>query len=43
MLVRGKGQRYDRLPIPKDVGKALATYLRAWPSAHVRPAMSLCG
>jgi site-specific recombinase XerD len=28
MLVRGKGQRYDRLPIPKDVGKALAAYLR---------------
>lgn len=32
MLVRGKGQRHDRLPIPKDVGKALATYLR-----HGRP------
>ena len=28
MLVRGKGQRHDRLPIPKDVGEALATYLR---------------
>jgi len=28
MLVRGKGQRYDRLPIPEDVGTALATYLR---------------
>jgi len=28
MLVRGKGQRHDRLPIPQDVGKALATYLR---------------
>lgn len=27
MLVRGKGQRHDRLPIPKDVGEALATYL----------------
>ena len=32
MLIRGKGQRHDRLPIPKDVGKALATYLR-----HGRP------
>lgn len=28
LLVRGKGQRFDRLPIFKDVGKALATYLR---------------
>jgi site-specific recombinase XerD len=28
MLIRGKGQRHDRLPIPKDVGKALAAYLR---------------
>jgi site-specific recombinase XerD len=28
MLVRGKGQRHDRLPIPQDVGKALAAYLR---------------
>jgi site-specific recombinase XerD len=32
MLIRGKGQRHDRLPIPKDVGKALAAYLR-----HGRP------
>jgi site-specific recombinase XerD len=32
MLIRGKGQRHDRLPIPKDVGQALATYL--W---HGRP------
>lgn len=28
MLVRGKGQLQDRLPIPADVGKALAKYLR---------------
>jgi site-specific recombinase XerD len=27
LLVRGKGQRNDRLPIPEDVGNALATYL----------------
>jgi site-specific recombinase XerD len=33
MLVRGKGQRYERLPLPKDVGAALVNYLR-----HVRPA-----
>lgn len=32
MLVRGKGQLLDRLPIPTDVGKALANYLR-----HGRP------
>jgi integrase/recombinase XerD len=28
ILVRGKGQQHDRLPLPKDVGKALAAYLR---------------
>ena len=28
LLVRGKGQRHDRLPLPKDVGEALANYLR---------------
>jgi len=28
MLIRGKGQLQDRLPIPADVGKALARYLR---------------
>lgn len=28
MLVRGKGQLHDRLPIPTDVGRALAGYLR---------------
>jgi integrase/recombinase XerD len=28
LLVRGKGQRHDRLPIPKDVGEALAEYTR---------------
>lgn len=33
ILVRGKGQRLERLPLPKDVGAALAHYLR-----HVRPA-----
>lgn len=26
-IIRGKGSRRDLLPIPKDVGKALATYL----------------
>lgn len=28
LLVRGKGQRYDRLPIPSDVGEAIIQYLR---------------
>lgn len=27
ITVRGKGARYDRLPLPPDVGKALAAYL----------------
>ncbi len=35
ILVRGKGQRLARLPLPKEVGTALAHYLR-----HVRPACS---
>jgi len=28
LTVRGKGGRADRLPIPRDVGQAMATYLR---------------
>ena len=28
LLVRGKGQRHDRMPIPPDVGEAIARYLR---------------
>jgi site-specific recombinase XerD len=32
LKVRGKGGREDRLPIPRDVGRAMATYLR-----HGRP------
>lgn len=35
IVVHGKGQRLARLPLPKDVGAALANYLR-----HVRPACS---
>jgi site-specific recombinase XerC len=27
ILVRGKGQRLERLPLPKDVGTALVHYL----------------
>ena len=28
LTIRGKGQFYDRLPLPQDVGEALADYLR---------------
>jgi site-specific recombinase XerD len=35
ILVHGKGQRLARLPLPKEVGAALAHYLR-----HVRPMCS---
>jgi site-specific recombinase XerD len=28
LMVRGKGGRQDRLPIPQDVGQAMVTYLR---------------
>jgi len=33
LLVRGKGQRHDRLPIPPDVGEAISLYLRQERSA----------
>jgi site-specific recombinase XerD len=32
IVVRGKGRRFERLPLPKDVGAALVQYLR-----HARP------
>lgn len=35
LLVRGKGGRQDRLPLPRDVGTAVAAYLR-----HGRPTCS---
>ena len=35
IIVRGKGQRLERLPLPKDVGTALVHYLR-----QVRPKCS---
>lgn len=28
ILIRGKGKRHDRLPLPKDVGEAVAEYVR---------------
>ena len=36
LMVRGKSLRYDRLPIPKDVGEALAGYLRHRPRCSSR-------
>jgi integrase/recombinase XerD len=30
IVVRGKGSRHERLPLPRDVGEAIATYLRWW-------------
>lgn len=29
LVVRGKGPRQDRLPVPAEVGQAIASYLRA--------------
>jgi integrase len=26
IIIRGKGQRHDRVPLPADVGKAVALY-----------------
>jgi integrase/recombinase XerD len=28
ILIRGKGKRHDRMPLPEDVGKAIVDYLR---------------
>ena len=36
ILVRGKGARYDRLPLPVDVGEALVCYLRRRPRSESR-------
>lgn len=36
VTVRGKGKRESRLPLPHDVGKALAAYLRCRPPARTR-------
>ena len=36
LLVRGKGGRYDELPLPDDVGQALVTYLRRRPRCRSR-------
>jgi integrase len=36
ILVRGKGGRHDRLPLPVDVGEALARYLQRRPPGESR-------
>jgi site-specific recombinase XerD len=36
LLVRGKGGRYDELPLPDDVGQALVSYLRRRPRCSSR-------
>jgi integrase/recombinase XerD len=41
ILVRGKGRRHDRLPLPADVGEALVSYLRRRPRSECR-ALFLC-
>ena len=42
LVVRGKGGRQDRLPLPGDVGKALATYLRQGRPPCVSRRVFLC-
>ena len=36
LLIRGKGPRQDRLPLPQDVGRTLATYLCKRPRCATR-------
>lgn len=37
ILVRGKGKRKERLPVPSEIGRALASYLRrSRPRVHTR-------
>jgi integrase/recombinase XerD len=41
LLIRGKGNRHERLPLPVDVGRALVSYLRWRPRNECR-AVFLC-
>lgn len=41
LLVRGKGNRHERLPLPVDIGEALVSYLRRRPRSECR-AVFLC-
>jgi hypothetical protein len=36
LLVRGKGDRHERLPLAADVGEALVSYLRRRPRSEYR-------
>jgi integrase/recombinase XerD len=36
LLIRGKGSRYDVLPLPVDVGRAIVSYLRRRPRCESR-------
>jgi integrase len=36
LLIRGKGGRYDELPLPDDVGRAVVSYLRRRPCCPSR-------
>ena len=42
LLIRGKGGRYDELPLPDDVGQALVSYLRRRPRCQFG-GRCLCG
>lgn len=41
LLVRGKGHRQDRMPLPVDIGEAIVSYLRVRPGSEHR-ALFLC-
>jgi integrase/recombinase XerD len=43
LVVHGKGGREDRLPLPADVGQALAAYLRRGRAVSDRREVFLCG
>ena len=42
LIVRGKARRHDRLPLPADVGEALAAYLRSAASCGSRHVFLTC-
>ena len=42
LLVRGKGARHERLPLPRDVGEAIATYLRRWQPQCITRRLFVC-
>ena len=43
IVIRGKGSRIDRLPLPGDVGEALVDYLRIRSPSRLRPAAGVAG